>query len=313
MTDTHADSAEKLIRNRVHTLAIVGLGLLGGSLALRMRESFPNLQILGLARRRESVREARQAGIIDDGSTEARTVLPEADLTVICTPVSTIIDLARHNAELWQASAVVTDVGSVKGEIVETLTPLLKAHGVHFVGSHPMAGSEKSGLAHADAQLYDGATVLITPLDETDCQALKLVSAMWAVVGAAPVEMPAAVHDRALARTSHLIHLLAAAAVDIGLEADGAVHTTGGGFRDFSRIASSSPEMWRQIFEMNRESLLEALQAYQDQLHTLHNWVQAGNWDKIKDYFTRTGKMRTDWFRAWTAARQQNQTRERHQ
>lgn len=313
MTDTHADSAEKLIRDRVHTLGIVGLGLLGGSFALRMRECFPHLHILGLARRRESVREARQAGIIDDGSTEPGAVLPEADLTVICTPVSTIINLARHNAELWQSSAVVTDVGSVKGNIVETLTPMLNEYGVHFVGSHPMAGSEKFGLAHADAQLYNGATVLVTPSAETDSQALKLVSAMWKAVGAAPVEMPAAVHDRALARTSHLIHLLAAAAVEISLETDGAVHATGGGFRDFSRIAASSPEMWRQIFEMNREPLLEALQAYQDKLRTLEHWVQAGDWDKIEDYFTRTGKMRTDWFRAWTAARQQNQTRERYQ
>lgn len=296
--------------DNVETVAVVGLGLLGGSLALRLKQLLPDLRVLGLARRDESVKQAVAEGIIDDGATVPEAVLPQADLSILCTPVTSIVDLGREYAALWRAGAIVTDVGSVKAPIVRALTPALADHDVAFVGSHPMAGSEKAGLAHAVAALYQGSTVLVTPGSQTHPHALAVVTAMWQTVGANPVEMPPEVHDDLVGRTSHLIHLLAAAAVDVCLESDDAPYTTGGGFRDFTRIAAGSPPMWRQIFEMNQTSLLDAIDAYQKKLIELRQTIKNGNWQQIEDYLATCGALRTEWFQAWARACRENEPRE---
>ncbi|MFO7821670.1 MAG: prephenate dehydrogenase [Lentisphaeria bacterium] len=305
------DSDSRFFAENIRTVAVIGLGLLGGSLALRLKNCVPHCRVLGLARRRESIDQAVSQNIIDYGSLEADEILQQADISIICTPVSNIISLATKYADSWRRGAIVTDVGSVKAEIVKSLTPLLSKRGVNFVGSHPMAGSEKSGLAFAEADFYEGSKVLVTPVEGTDALSLALVETMWKLTGACPIEMPVDVHDESLGRTSHLTHLLAAAAVEVCLKAENAEHTTGGGFRDFTRIAASSPEMWKQIFEMNREVLIGALQEYQDELKTLSEWLQSNRWDEIEAYFDGAGKKRAEWLEKWNRQRQQQELQER--
>ncbi len=288
------------------TVAIVGLGLLGASLAKRLRQSAPGVNLLGYARRPETVRQALDAGLIDHGSSEPQDILPQADLTVICIPVAAIIAFAVDHRQLWRPGSVVTDVGSVKHEIVKAVTPVLARRHVHFIGSHPMAGSEQTGLESASADLYDQAIVFVTPEAESDHNACATVHKLWELAGARTHSISAAEHDALVARTSHLLHLLAAIAVTNGLRRENGLLATAGGFRDVTRIAAASPEMWTQIFDLNRDELLKAIAEFNNDLSRLGELIRAGNWSATQDYLTQAAEQRRQWQQDWQTRRREN-------
>ena len=281
------------------TVVIAGLGMLGGSLGLALRQLPAPPRVLGWARRGETVRDALAAGMIDAGSTDASTILPQADLTVVCLPVRTILDFAGQHAAQWRRGSVVTDVGSTKGELATGITPLLAKHGVHFVGSHPMAGSEQSGLQHANASLYRNACVFITPESGTDRGAAALVESLWRHLGTRITVISPDRHDALVARTSHALHLVAAAAVDAVLRDDQAVLGTAGGFRDVTRIAASSPQMWLEIFQSNRDEVLNALAEFRSELDTIQGFLQQRDWAALEQHLGQTRERRQRWFEQW--------------
>ncbi len=281
------------------TVAIVGIGMLGGSLGLALKALPGAPRVLGWARREESVREALDRGMIDDGSTAAADILPQADLTVLCLPVVRSVAFAVENAELWRAGAVVTDVGSTKRDLVRELTPVLAETGAAFVGSHPMAGSEKSGLAHSRAELYRNAVVFVTPGEGTPADAARLVTAFWSRLGSIPHRIAPGAHDALVARTSHALHIVAAAAARAVLRNPEAVYGTAGGFRDFTRIASSSTEMWAEICQANRDEILTALNEIESEIAVARRALEAGDNDAVAGFLRSGCETRNRWLADW--------------
>jgi prephenate dehydrogenase len=257
------------------------------------------VQVLGYARRPETVEQALEMGAIDRGSTDPADVLPHADLTVVCIPVAATIEFGVRHADMFMPGSIVTDVGSIKGRIVEEIGPALARRGVRFIGSHPMAGSERAGLAHADPRLFEEAVVFVSPGEQPETHALDCVRGLWRSVGATCHVMDAADHDALVARTSHVLHLLAAAAVPVGLRREAAVQATAGGFRDFTRIASGSPAMWRQIFELNQKEVLAALDEFECELGALRQCLAEGAWQAVEDRLEAARSARERWLRDW--------------
>ena len=280
------------------TVAIVGLGLLGGSLGLALKRWDAPPRVLGWARRAESVAEALERGMIDAGSTDAGEILPQADLTVLCLPVARCVEFGKMHAALFRREAVVTDVGSTKLELVEALTPALAAHGVRFAGSHPMAGSEKSGLAHAQAGLYQRAVVFLTPGCGTDAAAVRALHTFWKRLGARTHEIAPGRHDTLTARTSHALHIVAAATVRAALKDDEAVYGTAGGFRDFTRIASSSIEMWTEICQANRGEILRALDELEAEIAIARRALESNDAEAVAGFLRSGGELRARWLAA---------------
>lgn len=219
-------------------------------------------EVRAWGRRPEPVSILQTEGIAGIASTDLGEVVRGADLVILSTPVGVMGDRTREMIEAGALApgCIVTDVGSVKGPVVEELEPLVAAAGGAFVGSHPMAGSEKTGLGHASADLFEGAACLVTPTDATPDEAIDRVEAFWQWIGARTSRLTPAEHDRAVALVSHLPHLVAALLVESVLGQSPELGAfAGGGFRDSTRIASGSPEMWTEILSENREAVREAL------------------------------------------------------
>ncbi len=279
------------------TVAVVGLGLLGGSLAAALKQVVSGgPRVVAWARRAASIAEASARGWIDSGSTDPADVLPAADLTVLCIPPLPTIEFAVRNASLWRTGGLVTDVGSVKAEIVRGVRPVLAARGVGFVGSHPMAGSEQAGMAHADPELFSGATVFLTPTPEDAPEAVAAVAGFWEALGARPFRIEPGWHDVLTARTSHVLHLLAAGLVRALLDAAPAASlAAAGAFRDMTRIASSSPDMWTQIARQNGRNILEAFDRTEREIAALKSMVREERWEELKSYLEHAGERRREW------------------
>lgn len=251
-------------------IAVVGPGLLGGSVALAAREFLPETPVSVWARREQAVRQLLDRGF--EASGELREVCQDADLVILATPIGVMGDLARSigsEAKL-AANAIVTDVGSVKSCVVDEQEPICCEFGARFVGSHPMAGSEKTGLEHATADLFVEARCVITPSEKTDPDAAKIVDEFWSALGARTRRLDPAAHDRAVARISHLPHAAAAAVVRAALDSDGsALDLSGGGFRDSTRIAAGAPGMWAEILLENEIEVAAALRDLRASLDSL--------------------------------------------
>ena len=288
------------------TVAIVGLGLMGASLGLCLRTHCPDVRILGYARREESIREALDRDMIDFGSTDPAEILPDADITVLCVPIQTTVDFARANAHLWRAGSVVTDIGSIKTAIIEGARPHLSGHGVHFVGSHPMAGTENSGLASAEHELYAGGVVFITESPDDCPDAVRLVCKFWEAIGMEPHRLLPEPHDMLVARTSHVLHLLSFAAARAYIGGDISHLATGSGFRDFTRIAASSPDMWTEIFQMNRDNVLAALDEFMQEIDYLRTTLTDGAWSELWDYLAASRQSRRNWYAQWQRRREKS-------
>ena len=241
-------------------IAILGPGLIGGSIALALRRGGGSHVTLW-ARRAESVREVIAANCADAATADLAVAVKDADLVVLCVPVGAMRALAEAIAPMIRSDCVITDVGSVKGPVLAELRPIFRGRG-RFVGSHPMAGSEHTGLAAARANLFDGTTSIVTPEPDTDAAALAEVSVFWESIGCRVVELPAAEHDECVALVSHLPHLLAAALVNtVAARNEHAFRVVGPGFRDTTRVAAGPPAMWREILRENSAAVLPAIDA----------------------------------------------------
>lgn len=263
-------------------VAIIGLGLMGGSLGLALRK-LGHVKVSAYARRAETRRLAISVGAVDSACDTPEAALQDADVAVFCTPVCSMPDLARKYLTAFKAGCVVTDVGSTKAELVARMELIFQDSGIYFVGSHPMTGSEKVGMESAQSNLYAKAVVAITPSLTTPGAALELVSDMWESVGACPVRLKPEQHDLLVARTSHLPHLVAALlATTAGRELSDTLRTfCGPGFRDTTRIAAGSPEMWHDIVKTNREAILAELRQYQSELEQLVKLIDGKEYDGV--------------------------------
>jgi prephenate dehydrogenase len=264
-------------------VAIVGVGLIGGSLGMILRRKKLADEVIGIGRRVENLKTAVELGAIDRYVADPREGVKAADFVVLATPVDTYEQHLRDWAENLSSDTIVSDVGSVKGLLVERAEALMPRD-VHFVGAHPIAGKEKTGVAAGSDTLFQGARCILTPTQSTDRSALATVRALWETAGSIVLDMDPHLHDKILGAVSHLPHIAAfalmntlAEARDRGIpELDLAGHS-GGGLRDTTRVAASSPEMWRDIFLWNRDNLVSFIEAYERRLGELKRLIRAGD------------------------------------
>jgi prephenate dehydrogenase len=272
-------------------LVVVGLGLIGGSVARGARRRSLAARITGVDRDASALGYARREGFIDADATLAAAVA-DADLVVLATPVGGLTTLAAELAPALSPRAVVTDVGSVKLAVVDRISAAIP----RFVGGHPMAGGERSGAQASSPDLFEGATCFVTPTGETDPAALETVERLWKELGATVVRMDAKTHDEVVAAVSHLPHMAAYALVNTVASAvaghGNALAYAAGGFRDMTRIAASSPEMWRDICLMNRGPLVDMLGRYVDAAARLRDLIGRGDGPALLDEFARAQAVR---------------------
>lgn len=263
----------------IQRLAIVGVGLLGGSVAKAARAQGLARQIVGIGRDAARLRPALEDGCLDEATAGLGQGLLGADFVVLAAPVQTIEDLLPPVSEAVGGETLVTDVGSTKGGIVQTAERLARGRSFQFVGSHPMTGSEQAGYAAARADLFHGATVIVTPTDQTDVRALKGVTAFWEALGTERVRvLDPVTHDRLVAAISHLPHLVAYALVAAVMRVEpGALEFAARGFRDTTRLAGSDPRVWREIFLANRAALSGSLAAFREALRELETLIDTGD------------------------------------
>ena len=276
-------------------LSIVGLGLLGGSVAKAARAASLAQEIVGVGRNPKSLEPALREGAVDRITTDLAEGVSGADMIVLATPVAT---LERQLPAVWQAAsahALLTDVGSTKAGIVKAAETLGASRPLSFVGSHPMAGSNLSGFSVARADLFSGATVILTPTDRTPSEPIKQVTEFWEAMGGRVTVMDPATHDRAVAAISHLPHLVVDALVAAVVDMDPRfLEVAARGFKDTTRIAASDPAVWREIFQQNREALGEALAAFRGALGRLEGILAAGDDSAIESALESIRKVRAE-------------------
>lgn len=263
------------------TVAICGVGLLGGSVGLAMRRAGFQGRIVGLGRRAASIDSALQLGVIDQGTTEPTDALADAELAILASPVGTFPDLLADCARHLPATAIVTDVGSTKQQVVDWAAAVLPAP-ARFVGAHPIAGSDQRGPQYARADLFDGACCILTPTRSTARDALATVDAFWQSLGMWTTRMAPARHDAVLAKVSHLPHVLAGCLMRATSAADQDV--SGPGFLDVTRIAGGDPALWRDILLTNRDAVLAAIAGLQGELGQLVEMLKSGDGRAIQRY-----------------------------
>lgn len=281
-------------------ITIVGVGLLGGSVALAARRRGLAAEIAGYARTAAGVADCERQGVTDYATTDLLAAVSRADLVVLSTPLAAMPRLARDLLPALKPGALVTDVGSVKGGTVRGLTPLIAQAGGFFVGSHPMAGAEQTGLGAARAGLFDGAICVLTPTRGTAPAAVRKLRRFWEGLGARTRELTPAAHDRLVSRSSHLPHVAAAALAALVLDPrapEAQAELCASGFRDTTRIASGSPEMWRDIALENRQELRRALRLYLRGLQRFQDALESGRPRRLEQFFA-TAKSRRDLWRA---------------
>jgi prephenate dehydrogenase len=276
-------------------VTILGLGLMGGSLGLALRER-GLARVTGYARREHTREAALQGRFVDVCHATPADAVRDADVAVFCTPVLTIPALIRECRDAFRPGCIVTDVGSTKACVQREAEAALAGLPAVFIGSHPMAGSEKSGLEAARADLYDGAVTAVTPGICGDGPVVDRVCRLWRDVGAHVVRLDAAEHDALVARTSHLPHLLAALLVTVAGRdrADAVKAFCGSGFRDVTRVAAGSPEMWHDIVKTNRDALSEELRVFRRELDDLALMLEQGDYDRVKALLERGRTLRGD-------------------
>ncbi|MEA3545801.1 MAG: prephenate dehydrogenase/arogenate dehydrogenase family protein [Thermodesulfobacteriota bacterium] len=276
-------------------LAIIGVGLIGGSLALALKQAGAVGEVVGCGRGKPNLEKAIELGVIDRYVREPLEAVNDADVIFLATPVKTLKTVTQQCLPGLKAGAIITDGGSVKGDVVRAIEPLLPK-GIHFVPGHPIAGTENSGAEAAFPSLYRGKRCIITPTENTDTKALELVEQMWRIAGSHVVTMPLEKHDKILAAISHLPHMVAYSLVNAVGSYDhyeeNILEYSAGGFRDFTRIASSDPTMWRDIAETNRDALLEMMEQFEDSLAELKADIADGNGEKLFEFFLRSKQLR---------------------
>jgi prephenate dehydrogenase len=280
-------------------LAIFGVGLIGGSVALALKQAGQSGTIVGIGRNGDALQEAIGMGVIDR-TASAEEAVKGADVVLLATPVGQFASIMQTVAPHLAPHAIITDAGSTKGDVVAAARASLGSHLPRCVPAHPIAGAEKSGVAAARPGLFQGKNVILTPLAETDADATQKADGFWSACGANVSRMTPEQHDEIFAAVSHLPHLLAFALVhEIASRANAEqlFSFAAGGFRDFSRIAGSSPEMWRDISIANRDALLTELDAYQAQLSTLRSLIAASDSTALEALFSKARATRSSWIK----------------
>ena len=277
-------------------IALIGIGLIGGSIALEARKRGLANSIVAATRSAETAATANRLKLADHCGTDLAAACDGADLVIICTPVGACGAAARVIAPRLKKGCIVSDVGSVKQTVIADMAPHIPK-GVHFVPAHPVAGTENSGPEAALLDLFEGRWTILTPLPDSDPAAVAKLEAFWKGLGSLVDKLDPAHHDRILAITSHLPHLIAYTIVGTADDLGGHLNAevlrfAAGGFRDFTRIAASDPTMWRDVFMNNREAVLEVLQRFQEDLFYLQRAIRWGEGDKLFDLFTRTREIR---------------------
>jgi cyclohexadieny/prephenate dehydrogenase len=277
-------------------IAIIGMGLIGSSIARAVRDRKLAGHITAIDASAEVTKRVKELGFADTAVTNVVKGVADADLVILCIPVGVNGKVARVMAKGLKAGAIVSDVGSVKAAVIKAVLPHLP-DGVHFVPAHPVAGTEHSGPDAGFASLFDGKWCILTPPDGTDSAAVEQIEAFWKAIGSKVEIMTPEHHDLVLAVTSHIPHLIAynivGTADDLEAVTKGEViKFSAGGFRDFTRIAASDPTMWRDVFLHNREAVLEVLGRFQEDLFSLQRAIRWGEGDKLFDLFTRTRAIR---------------------
>jgi len=285
--------------HQIHHLVVIGVGLIGGSFARAVRHAGCVERITGVGRSRDNLDRARELGIIDDWTHEIREAIHDADLVLVAVPMGGYEKVFAELAAAIPETAVITDAGSTKQHAVEVAERLL-ADPSRFVPAHPIAGTEQSGAEASFAELFEDRLCILTPTASTDAGALSLVESLWKAAGSRVVSMDAASHDDFLASVSHLPHLAAFALVNAvrnqtGNDDHDPFRYAAGGFRDFTRIASSSPEMWRDIVLANSEALSRKIDAFQAELSTLKEALENGDGEALLQAFDSAKRARDAW------------------
>lgn len=279
----------------VPKLAVVGVGLIGGSFALALKEAGLVGEIVGIGRGRANLETALEKGVIDAFTHSLSEGVAGADVVFLSTPVQTLSKVASEVLPHMKPGSILTDGGSVKAEVIAAIEPMLPAD-VHFVPGHPVAGTEQSGAAAAFATLYRGRRCILTPTSRTAPDALEKIKFLWQAAGSEVVVMTPEKHDRILAAISHLPHMVAYALVDAvdncSDENENILNYSAGGFRDFTRIASSDPTMWRDIALSNRTALLEVIENFEKSLAEVKQDIAAGNSEGLFEFFLRSKQRR---------------------
>lgn len=281
-------------------ITIVGVGLLGGSLGLAIKKRRLAGQVVGFVRRATSVAECKKAKAVDSCTRDLHDAVSGADLIVLCTPLAQMLPLLKEMLPSIKRGAIVTDVGSVKATVVKDLESLVAKAGAHFIGSHPMAGAEKTGVGAARGDLFANAVCIVTPTKRSHQGALRKTEQLWKAVGARIMRLTPELHDELCSRSSHLPHIIAATLANLVLnpalpKSQPLLCATG--FRDTTRIASGSPEMWRDIALANRKNLGKALETFIRDLKKVRSILKSGD-EKAAEKFFQQGKQRRD---AWCA------------
>ena len=276
-------------------VSIIGLGLIGSSLAHAIRAQMPTVRVTGHDADPAVRARAAELDLVDDIADHAGAAVTDADFVILCVPVGAIGDVAGEIAADLPADAIVSDVGSCKESVVAALRATLPDNAI--VPAHPVAGTERSGPDAGFATLFKGRWCILTPPDGTPAVAIERVASFWRLLGSQVEIMDAAHHDRVLAVTSHLPHLIAYTIVGTASDleevtASEVIKYSAGGFRDFTRIAASDPTMWRDVFLSNREAVLDMLQRFSEDLSALQRAIRWGKGDELFDLFTRTRDVR---------------------
>jgi prephenate dehydrogenase len=281
-------------------LAVIGVGLIGGSFALALKQAGKVSHVVGVGRSRQNLELARERGIIDSIAEDPGTAAHGADIVLVAVPVA---QFAAVFAQLSETPALITDGGSTKRDVIAAARHALGKRIAQFVPAHPVAGAEKSGAAAASAELFRDRRVVLTPLPENAAADVHKVQALWEATGARITRLLPDEHDAVLAAVSHLPHVLAFALVhDIASRknAEQLFSYAAGGFRDFTRIASSHPEMWRDICIANRDRILDEVKRYQAKLDGLEKLLDAGDGDALQKLFAEARDARNQWLKSST-------------
>ncbi len=286
------------MKYQFNQVAIVGVGLIGGSLGWAIRERGIAKSVIGLGRNPQRLALAKKKGAIDKGTIDWNTGVSNADLVVLCTPVGKILPILKELASHFPVGCLVTDVGSTKNSIVEGAEKILRSrkNEVFFIGSHPMAGSEQFGIEAAKKDLYEGSLCLVTPAENSQRREIQRIEKLWKSVGCRVLKISPVLHDQSVAAVSHFPHIVASSLVNtvaqMNKENKKLATLAASGFRDTTRIASSLPEIWTDICMENQISILEAIQSFEKELQEFKRYIQKKNTKKVYNKFQSAKKFR---------------------
>jgi prephenate dehydrogenase len=279
-------------------ITIVGVGLLGGSLGLAIRKRRLAGEVAGFVRRDASIRDCEKFAATDYATTDLLAAVSDSDLIILCAPLGRMRPLVSEMLPALKRGAIVTDVGSVKASVIRDVEKCVQKSGAHFIGSHPMAGGEKSGVSAARADLFENAVCVLTPTKKSNPTALKKVGRFWEALGARVLNLSPEQHDLFVSRTSHLPHVVAATLANLVLNPRNPKTQSqlcANGFRDTTRIASGSPEMWRDIALSNRKNLARSLDAFISELQKFQRALKQSDSKSISKFFETAKARRDNW------------------